>query len=135
MRRCAASRRHIWKIERNLAGQGRAGLEQRGVDLAAVADHLRDRDRLAEGAPEPERRGGSHPGHRGWEDDAPHHLPPVAPSASAPSFSSSGTVRNRSRLSEAIIGTTMIVRISPAVNRLRPVVWGGPKIGKKPNAE
>ena len=56
----------------------------------------------------------------------------VAPSASAPSFTSRGTLRKRSRLSEAMIGTTMIVRIRLAVKMLAPVVWGGPKIGRKP---
>ena len=44
----------------------------------------------------------------------------VAPSAAAPSFSSAGTVRNRSRLSEEMIGRIMIVSTSPAVKMLSP---------------
>ena len=57
----------------------------------------------------------------------------VAPSASAPSSSSFGTCRNSSRQMLAMIGTIMIVRITPAVNRPgagRPI--GAPKIGRKP---
>ena len=50
----------------------------------------------------------------------------VAPSAVAPSCTSRGTVRKRSRLIEAMIGRIMIVRIRPAVNMLLPVVCAGP---------
>ena len=57
----------------------------------------------------------------------------VAPSAAAPSFSSGGTVRNRSRLSAAMIGSTISVSPSPAVKVLRPVVCGGPNSGMKPS--
>ena len=57
----------------------------------------------------------------------------VAPSASAPSLSSLGTVRNRSRLSDGMIGTTITLRIRPAVKRLRPVVCGAPKMPRNPN--
>ena len=47
----------------------------------------------------------------------------VVPSASAPSLSSLGTLRKSSRLIVAMIGTTMIVRIEPAV-KSRPVDGG-----------
>ena len=40
-----------------------------------VADHLRDRDRLAERAAEAEDRRGGEPGARGVEHDAADHLP------------------------------------------------------------
>jgi hypothetical protein len=57
----------------------------------------------------------------------------VDPSAVAPSWSSCGTVKKRSRLTEAMIGTTMIVRIRLALKRPVPVVAGAPKIGRKPS--
>ena len=38
----------------------------------------------------------------------------------------------RSRETEAMIGITMIVRISPALKTLAPVVCGSPKRGMKP---
>ena len=55
--------------------QGVAGLEQRGVDLGAGADHLGDRDRLAERAAEPEQRGGDTPEAVRRQDDPAHDLP------------------------------------------------------------
>ena len=58
----------------------------------------------------------------------------VAPSAVAPSCISRETVKNRSRLIEAMIGTTMIVRMRLALNSPVPVVCGAPKIGRKPSA-
>ena len=45
----------------------------------------------------------------------------VAPSASAPSSSSLGTLQEELRLMLAMIGTTMIVRITIAAGRLRPL--------------
>ena len=57
----------------------------------------------------------------------------VAPSASAPSFSSLGTVRNRSRLSAEMIGRIITVSTSTAVNTLIPVVEGLPNRGMNPS--
>ena len=50
----------------------------------------------------------------------------VAPSASAPSLSSTGTDTNRSRDSDATIGMIITPRISEAVNTDTPVGWAGP---------
>src|SRR3954466_14237636 len=55
----------------------------------------------------------------------------VAPSASAPSSSSSGTLRKSSRQTLATIGTTMIARIRPAMKM--PLDCGvPPKSGRHP---
>ena len=81
-----------------------------------VADHLRDRDRLAERAAEPEDDGG---------DDAAAHdgtttvrtiSQRVAPSPTAPSSSSPGRSTKSSRQIDDVIGMIMIVSTSIAAN-------------------
>ena len=57
----------------------------------------------------------------------------VVPSASAPSLSSFETLPKSSRLIDAMIGTTMIVRTTPAVKTPRPVGEAAPKIGIQPS--
>ena len=57
----------------------------------------------------------------------------VAPSASAPSLSSLGTVRNRSRVIAAMIGSAMIARITIAVKIPDPLSDGDPNNGMKPS--
>ena len=57
----------------------------------------------------------------------------VVPSASAPSSRSAGTCMKSSRQMLATIGTTMIVRISPAVNRPVPVASDAPKMPMNPS--
>ena len=56
----------------------------------------------------------------------------VVPRASAPSSSSRGTARNSSRQMLEMIGTTMIVRINPAVKRPVPACDGAPNSGMNP---
>ena len=52
-----------------------AVLEERDVDAERAADHLRDRDRLADRAAEPEHHCGDEPAARLRQDDAADHLP------------------------------------------------------------
>src|SRR5262249_59426865 len=60
----------------DLAGEGVARPEQRGVERAeAVADHLRDRDRLAERTAETEDDRGDDAAAHVVDDDVADHLP------------------------------------------------------------
>ncbi len=95
------------------------------VILVDAADHVGHRDCLAERAAEGEHRRRRHPRGGGGQHDAADDLPAGGAERRCPSWSSGGTVRKRSRLSEATIGTIMIVSTSPALNRLRPVVSAG----------
>src|SRR5581483_311803 len=61
---------------RDLRRERVAAREQVPVDEDAAADHLRDCDRLADGAAEPEDQGGRDAAARVREHDAAHHLPP-----------------------------------------------------------
>ncbi len=74
---------------------------------------ISDRHRLAHGAAEAERDRREDPGARGRSKTPRTISQRVAPSASAPSRSSGGTVVNSSRVTLATIGTTMIVRTAP----------------------
>ena len=109
------------------------GQEPIDMDSGPVADHLRDGDRLAQRAPEPEHGRGGHPGRGGGQHDAADDLPARGAERRGPVLELLGTVRNRSRLSAATIGSTITVSPTPAVKRLRPVVWGAPNTGMKPS--
>src|SRR5579863_6900963 len=62
-------------LVRELARERGAGAEAVEVEREGVADHLRDRDRLAEGAAETEDDRGDDAAANLREDDAAHHLP------------------------------------------------------------
>ena len=92
------------------------GAEERHVDRPAGADHLRDRDRLADRAAEAEDHRGGDPGPRRGQDDARAPSPSASRRARArPPRARSGRSRKSSRQMLATIGTTMIARIRPAM--------------------
>ena len=88
----------------------------RAVRVEDRRDDQRDRDRLAERAPEAEHRPADHPALAERE----HHVPItphfVPPSASAPSFSPGGACENTSRMTAVQIGTIISATTSPAMN-------------------
>ena len=80
-----------------------------------VADHEHDRDRLADRAAEPEHRAAGDPGREYGSTAIRIISQRVAPSASAASLCSAGTVAITSREIAETIGRIMIARINPAM--------------------
>src|SRR5262249_10336126 len=119
-----------------LRREGIPGDEERPGGSGARPQHLGDPDRLADGPSESEQARRDHtsppvrPG--GTAGHLPERIAPrVAPSASAPCSSSSGTPTKSSRQTLDVIGMTMIV--STRIATRTPEFCGLPlKSGMKP---